>query len=608
MEKDEIRKSYMNAAAQVRRGVYSCRRAALVYEVNKSTLNRLVNNKIDITRIGNIGRTSLLSSAQERIFLQAISTCSTRGNWVSKADLGMLALETSNTTHSTQRIQPPSERYYFHLKKKHSDLGLTKKKIADRSDDKLLSLDKSIFQSFFQDIKTTYEKFDYQDIREDCGLGMPAIPSNAVYCCDEISLSMYKDTDQFSICLKHDKPAGNLAGGLAFHVTLMVTINLSGFVLPPFLIVSNNYPLQQDISNVFIGLGPNGTVCSNENGSMQSSIGVEGDNNYSKGSFRSFCDFLVSTAHVYSALPRDKNILVFADNHGSRNDVSALEVLQKNNICLKTIPRNSSFILQAGDTSFVNKKLQDARRSIISNLRKLGVKITPESVIRSVPAIISKVMNTDIYLAAEAVGFHFDDNYKRLVMSNSCISSSIAKFDNQYLFDDNKKQKLVEEKNKIFNDVQRLKEQGVIPSNIDSSVCNPKFISCIQKIAEGQTKQAIRDIIPPIIESRRRTNHTFDTLTSEGYISQRKNNISEKNIKRKQVETKNRLRKVLHQELSKINVKLGPGRGGNIKSNTGFLKRYYDEEISVHEAIHQICNIRGIEMNIFDDSHNDIII
>lgn len=602
IQKDEMRYKYLAIANKVKMGEYSYREAAKLFGLSRTTLNRIVNNKIQINDLGKLGRRSLLTHSQEAVFLQAISSASSKGGWVTKAEIGALALDTSNQVNKTTLTQIPTESYYYKLKKRHKQLAVNEKKIADRCDDKLCTLDRKIFEDFFNDVRSTFEQINFEDIRSDCGLGIPAVPSNAVYCCDEISLSMYKDTDQYAICIKNERPAGNLAGNIPFHITLMVTINLAGFLLPPFVIVSNNYSLAQEDRNLFIGLGQYGTITCNESGSMQASVGIEGEEGYIKGSFRSYCDYLVSMAHNYAALARDKTIIVYTDNHGSRNDPSALELLNQNNIRLKTIPRNTSFILQAGDTVHLNKKLQDARRCIISNLRKLQVKITPETVIKSIPSIISRIINTDIYLAAQTVGFHYDDSYRRLLMTSACISLSIKKFDHIFIFDDEKRKEINQKQDKIFHDIQLLKTQGIIPKNIDSSVCNPSFIFSVQKIASGEVKGAVNDMPRNSLSSHRKLNHRFNEMTTMSYISHRKKQILEKNAKSREIETKKRLRKELQQELVKRDIKLGAGPGGIIKSTSGFIKQYYDEEISIVETISRICAIRGVKASDKDNT------
>jgi hypothetical protein len=462
-DKEKIRERYLEAKIFLKNNPsISASKEAKHRGLDIDTLLRVMSGKILIENIGKIGRRSALTKIEEVGFMEAVSNAGQRGQWMNREEFAAAAHQYAVTKgRFSQDRKPLSISYSYAVSRRHPECGLSLRKVKERDEKKMNVLDASIFREYFNSIAKLFSSLSYPEIRGDSGEGIPSVPSCSVFAGDEVAICAYRDGAQYGLALRNEQPKGSNSSGANFHITLMLTVCLSGYAIPSFIIFSNNCELAYANKSIFTGVNPDATFTSNESGSMRKSIGYEGADGFESGTFLEYCKHFVKYAHIMSQMDERKHKLVlFLDNHGSRQDPTALEYLESHNVILKTIPENSSFILQVGDTQSLNMRVQGARKTIVSDWKKRKVNITPEIVARSLPAILSQITPEGIFLAAETVGFHFDPNSiggtSRLVMSPSCVEKSVAKFKSYYLNDDEANKKRIEEQNNILECVKTM--------------------------------------------------------------------------------------------------------------------------------------------------------
>jgi hypothetical protein len=472
--------------------------------------------------------------------------------------------------------------------------------VVERDDHKFAVLDKQIFQSYFEKIGKIFEECSYKEFGPEFDVGSAMVPSRAVFTADEVAITCYKDGAQYGLSVRGSKPQGSTSGGQNFHITLMVTVCLSGYCVPAFVIFSNNQNLSVANNSLFIGSDPHVTFTSNESGSMTtstfSSLGFE------CGTFYQYCVHFIKHAHVRSQLSKERHkVILFVDNHSSRDDPAALSLLRDNGVILQSIPPNSSFILQTGDTAAINKRIQSARREIMSDFKKRGEKINTMVVAHSIPSLLNTITPLSIYKAAETVGFHYGA-YDELIMNRETIEQSVAKFEHCYLNNESKKRIIINKQNSIAVNVRTLKLNGLIPDDIPNEICDPRFINFLKTVAVGGMKEALRDVsLPPPQRTKfmktatSKVNRSGDTLTSLENIDNLQQ-YWDNDIREKEESNGKKQRKIqLMEELDKLGLKLGQGQGGNIPSRSGFIKEFLSGTLGLEQAVEEIKRIRKVK-------------
>jgi hypothetical protein len=598
VEKEQHRKKYSDALKLVKTGE-SIRKAAERLGLQRTTLSLLSRGMMSLEDIANPGRKPFMSWVQEEAFIKTISEAATRGEWKTRDQVQQAAyewgIERGNIAGSRP---PPSRSSFFHMQRRHPEIKLTARKVAERGPDKTACLTTTVFNNYFQELGKTFKLCDYSGYRADCGLGVAAVPASAVCLADEVALTAYHDGSQWGLALRDAKPAGNTSGGDGMHITLMYTYCLAGYVLPGFVILSHEAEIARVDRNLFVGLDPDLTITSNETGSMKKSIGHRDHPSYHPETFQHYVSHIIKHLHLRAGLDKERHkVILITDHHSSRDDISALDDLRNNNIILKTIPPGSSWILQGGDTRWINKKINEARRSIVSGWKQLGVNVSFDILLLSLPAMLSRITPLDIFHSAIAVGFYYDPNssMKRLVMTEEAIQLAIEKFRKQLIPDDpNSLSRRSEEKNKIFDHVQQMKSASLIPNDIDPSLVDPDFVMFLKKILEGGVEASLRDLPPTINTNSKKVLPTSgSTLTGREYITLKKRLYDEEFQKQ---ETASQLRKrklALKEALASQNIKLGVGKGGPIHVGQGFVSQYLAGSIELKDCLEIIVEIRA---------------
>jgi hypothetical protein len=236
-------------------------------------------------------------------------------------------------------------------------------------------------------------------------------------------------------------------------------------MLPPFIVLSGDQETAYASNSLFTGLDPGSVIVSNDSGSMKKSLYYEGHPEYEIGTFRNFVDFLIRNIRIRAQIPKPYPIIGILDNHSSRLDVSALELLQKEGIHLITIPPNTSWCLQLGDTRFVNQKIQEEKKKQFTFWKQAGVAISPHVALRCLPSCLGKVSSIDVFCAAEAVGFRYDASKSRVFMTSADVEAATSKFAKIYLDDYSARLQANAEANQIFGEIQALKSQALSQNN-----------------------------------------------------------------------------------------------------------------------------------------------